>query len=87
MKFRILSIAVVVCAVLVTSSCNKSAKKPISGEVERSLEKAFDNPPESGRPAGYWGWLNKNVNKEAITPRPRELQGQRYEFGFAGLHR
>jgi hypothetical protein len=55
MKYRILSAAaVVVCAVLVTSSCNESTEKSISREVESSLEKAFDNPPESARPSGYW---------------------------------
>ena len=43
-------------------------------EVESSLEKAFDNPPESARPSGYWWWLNANVDKEAIT---RDLENFR----------
>ncbi|MGV7224712.1 MAG: glycosyl hydrolase [Nitrospinales bacterium] len=46
----------------------------MNGEVERSLEKAFDNPPESAKASGYWWWLNNNVNKEAIT---RDLENFR----------
>jgi len=74
LKFRFLIPVIVVCAVLVTSSCNESSKKSISGEVESSLKKAFDNPPESARSSGYWWWLNNNVNKEAIT---RDLENFR----------
>lgn len=74
LKFRFLIPSIVVCAVLVTLSCNESIKKSISGELERSLEKAFDNQPESAKASGYWWWLKNNVNKEAIT---RDLENFR----------
>jgi len=46
----------------------------VNCEIGSSLEKAFDNPPESARPSGYWWWLNANVDKEAIT---RDLENFR----------
>ena len=74
MKYRKLIASVVVCVVLVASGCIESVEKSISSEVESSLEKAFDNPPESARPSGYWWWLNANVDKDAIT---RDLENFR----------
>ena len=70
-KFRILIAYVVV---LVIWGCTEPIEKSISSKVESSLEKAFDNPPESARPSGYWWWLNANVDKEAIT---RDLENFR----------
>ena len=70
MKFRIF----IAAFVLITWGCTESIEKSISSKVESSLEKAFDNPPESARPSGYWWWINANVDKEAIT---RDLENFR----------
>ena len=32
-----------------------------------SLERGFQNPPESAKPRVWWHWLNGNVTKEGIT--------------------
>ena len=70
MKFRIFIAAIF----LITWGCTESIEKSIGSKVESSLEKAFDNPPESARPSGYWWWLNANVDKEAIS---RDLENFR----------
>jgi len=43
-----------------------------------SLEQVFLNPPDAGKPSGYWWWLNGDVTREAIT---RDLE----QFKAKGL--
>jgi len=53
---------------------------PLAGVVTAnpSLEQLFNNPPDEGKPSGYWWWLNGDVTREAIT---RDLE----EFKDKGL--
>src|SRR4030042_354547 len=54
-------IQVLITAIIVFISCSGPSK-----ESGISLEKGFQDPPESAKPRVWWHWMNGNISKEGI---------------------
>jgi hypothetical protein len=39
----------------------------VAGQAPDSLERGFEDPPDSAKPRAWWHWMNGNITKEGIT--------------------
>jgi hypothetical protein len=74
MKFEIITLSLLICAVIAPLQTKAS-----------NIEQSFLNPPDTVRPQIYWMQMNANISKEGITADLEAMKRARLG-GFQTFH-